>query len=51
MGARQGAIPIIIYIIGRTHVKEMKDLAALEAFFSLTFLLLSLGNLRLPLHL
>jgi len=32
-------------------MKEKKDPAALEAFFSLAFLLLSLCNLRLPLYL
>ena len=50
-GARRGAIPVTIYSVSGTCMKEKKDVAALEAFFSLTFLLFSLCNLRLRLHL
>ena len=43
--SQRGAIPVTIYSIGGTHVKEKKDAAALEAFFSLVFLLFSLWSL------
>jgi len=39
---QHGAIAIIIYRTSGTHIKEMKDAATLEAFFSLAFPLSSL---------
>ena len=40
------AIPIDIYRIDRTRMKEKKDPATLEAFFSLVLVLFLLCNLR-----
>ena len=47
-GPRHGAFPVDIYVIGGTHMKEKKDPATLEAFFSLVLLLFFLYNPRFP---
>ena len=46
--ARRGAIPVTIYSIGRTRIKEKKGPAVLEAFLSLDLPPLSLCNLLFP---
>ena len=43
-----GSIPVDIYRIGETHMKEKKDPTTLEAFFSLVLLLFLLCNSCFP---
>ena len=41
-------VPVDIYRVGKTRMKEKKDPAILEAFFSLVLLLFLLCNPRFP---